>query len=200
MSSNAKSYTGYSTSSVFSDETDIASDIEADLQDLPMGSEEAETDITSFVGSTTNSFASPPFAGSFSSLPSESSAAPPFSEGETLMQLSSHHQRVYLRSASLSGVHTRLLNAQSRENCGSPSCIVWFSTGVSFTGLVSCSFHVHSHIVRWILTQSSVISSFQLALPVLFISSRCRILLRWGRTMASSFFLVSVSFCCSFSF
>ncbi|VDK35902.1 unnamed protein product [Taenia asiatica] len=123
MSANVKSYTGYSTSSVFSDETDIASDIEADLQDLPAGSEEAETDIVSFVGSTTNSFASPTFAGSFSSLPSESSAAPPFSESEALMQPSSHHQRVYLRSASLNGVHTRLLNAQLRENCGSPSCI-----------------------------------------------------------------------------
>ncbi|KAL5108121.1 hypothetical protein TcWFU_008782 [Taenia crassiceps] len=122
MNCNTKSYTGYSTSSAFSDETDIASDIEADLQDLPMGSEEAETDIVSFVGSTTNSFASPPFAGSFSSLPSESSAAPIFSEGEALMQAPSH-QRVYLRSASLNGVHTRLLNAQSRENCGSPSCI-----------------------------------------------------------------------------
>ncbi|KAL5968115.1 hypothetical protein TSMEX_004137 [Taenia solium] len=117
MSANAKSYTGYSTSSVFSDETDIASDIEADLQDLPAGSEEAEADIVSFAGSTTNSFASPMFAGSFSSLPSESSAAPPFLESGALMQPLSHHQRVYLRSASLSGVHTRLLNAQLRENC-----------------------------------------------------------------------------------
>ncbi|CDS37612.1 vacuolar protein sorting associated protein 8 [Echinococcus multilocularis] len=123
MNDNTRSCTGYSTNSIFSDETDLASDIEADLQELPTGSEEADTDVVSFNGSTTNSFASPPFAGSFLSLLSESSAALPFSEDEALMQSSSQQRHIYLRAVSLKGVHTRLLNAQLRENCGSPSCI-----------------------------------------------------------------------------
>ncbi|VDM16770.1 unnamed protein product [Hydatigera taeniaeformis] len=122
MSNNVRSCIEHTTSSVFSDETEIASDIEADLQELPAGGEDLETDATSFVGSITNSFASPPFAGSFSSLLSDSSAAPPLSEDEALMQ-SSQPQHVYLRSASLRSVHTQLLNAQLGENCGSPSCI-----------------------------------------------------------------------------
>ena len=114
--STANSSVGPAVNGIFSDDSDLASDIEADLQELSI---EAETDGTSSSVFGSSILHSSPFTGSFSSLLSETLL------GEESSSIKSpQFQHNYLRAVSLRGVHTHLLNAQLRENCGSPSCIV----------------------------------------------------------------------------
>lgn len=105
--------------SIFSDESDLASDIEADLQELP-------GDGDDFDSATFSLRSGSPFAGSFSSLvSSEISDDTLLSPSSTLKpSQQQQHCQNYLRSVSLKSVHTQILNAGRKTNCGSPSCIV----------------------------------------------------------------------------
>lgn len=111
------SYAG--CSSVFSDESDLASDIEADLQELTMEGDDFEDTTALSLRSSS------PFTGSFSSLLSSDIGDDASSSHSPLKQSHQQHQN-YLRPISLKSVHTQLLNAGLKENCGLPSCIVSF--------------------------------------------------------------------------
>ncbi|VDN96058.1 unnamed protein product [Rodentolepis nana] len=105
-------------SSIFSDESDLASDIEADLQDLPIED--------GFDGTTFSLPSASPFTGSFASLHSADVSDDALFNHSTTSKPSHQQQQScqnYIRSASLRSVHTQLLNSSLKLNCGSPSCI-----------------------------------------------------------------------------
>nr|CDS27388.1 vacuolar protein sorting associated protein 8 [Hymenolepis microstoma] len=105
-------------SSIFSDGSDLASDIEADLQELPI---EEDFDSTAFSLPSAS-----PFTDSLSSLHSSDISDDALFNHSTTLKPSHQQQQCcqnYIRSASLRSVHTQLLNASLKLNCGSPSCI-----------------------------------------------------------------------------
>ncbi len=107
--------------STFSEESDpLASDIEADLQELSIGTE--EDGFTHSPPSLTGS--------SLSSLPLHT-----LPDGQSATAPHGNYANYYLRAASLKGIHAGLTNAQLKENCGSPTCIVilQFRFELSFT-------------------------------------------------------------------
>ncbi|KAM7542248.1 hypothetical protein Aperf_G00000011476 [Anoplocephala perfoliata] len=107
----------YSGSSFFSDESDLASDIEADLQELTVEGDDFES-TTAF-----SLHSSSPFTGSFSSLLSSDTGDDASSTHSAPNQSFQQQQQSYFHLISLKSIHTQLLNAGLKENCGLPSCI-----------------------------------------------------------------------------